>query len=170
MNRRGFTLAELMIAALILVVILVGLLATFVTCFELNETNRNKALALYAAQEEMAKIRNYDFDNACDDFAINATPSGTNSTFTVTDMPAGESSGVIYAYVDTEYNTCPGGFDCTCDYDILRVVISVCWRQKSGRVIGEDTDLDGVLDTGEDANINGQIDSPVQLVTLLTAE
>jgi len=163
----GFTLSELMIAALVLVTILVGLLASYVTCFDLNETNRNTTSALNAAQEKMAEIRNWNFDTVCSDF--NTDP---DNKFTVFGMPAGESMGVVYAYVDTEYNTCPGGFNCTCNYDILRVVISVCWRQKGGRVIGEDTNLDGVLDVGagEDTNGNGQIDSPVQLISFVTSQ
>jgi hypothetical protein len=50
--------------------------------------------------------------------------------------------------------------------DLLEITISVCWRQ-GGRVMGEDTDLDGNLDAGEDKSspLNGIIDSPVELVT-----
>lgn len=165
----GFTLAELMVAALILITILVGLLASYVTCFDLNETSKNFTLAMDAINQKMAEVSDYSFSNICSNFGI------SNSTFTLSDsdfqlMPAGDSRGNIYVYPYTTSSissACASG--CTCDYTMLRVVISVCWRQKSGRVIGEDKDLDGVLDSGEDTNGNNQIDSPAQLVTFLTA-
>jgi len=48
--------------------------------------------------------------------------------------------------------------------ELLEVTVSVCWQQVL-RVIGEDKNLNGVLDAGEDTNGNGKIDSSVQLVT-----
>jgi type II secretory pathway pseudopilin PulG len=164
----GFTLAELMVASLVLVTILVGLLASYVTCFDFNETSRNLTTALNAAQLKLDEMRDHSFSLICTDF--------NNTTFTVDDMPAGESRGTIYVFIDalpTGLNPdCSSfGSNCPCsDYDILRVVISVCWRQKSGRVIGEDKDLDGVLDIGEDKNGNSIIDSPAQVVSYLTAD
>ena len=59
-------------------------------------------------------------------------------------------------------------------YDrLLEVVITVCWRQRDGRVFGEDgstdwTLLNGNIDPGEDLNNNGQVDSPAQLRFLLS--
>jgi len=49
---------------------------------------------------------------------------------------------------------------------LLQATVSVCWRQKN-RVIGEDKNLNGALDAGEDANGNKIIDSPVELTTLI---
>ena len=46
-----------------------------------------------------------------------------------------------------------------------QITITVCWRQSRGKIIGEDTDLDGQLDVGEDTNINGILDSVAQIVT-----
>lgn len=165
-SKTGFTLAELMVAALILITILVGLLASYVTCFDLNETSKNMTLAMDAVNQKMAQISDYSFSNVCSNF--------NNSTFTLADsdlqlMPAGDSRGKIYVYPYTTSNIASSCVDCTCDYTMLRVVISVSWRQKSGRIIGEDKDLDGVLDAGEDTNGNGKIDSPAQIVTFLTA-
>ena len=50
--------------------------------------------------------------------------------------------------------------------DLTRVRI-VSSLKSRGRIIGEDQDLDGVLDFGEDANANGRLDSPIELVTLI---
>lgn len=163
-NENGFTLSEIMVAALVLVTILVGLLASYVTCLDFNETTRNTTLALNAAQQKLEEMKDYSFSLLCTDY--------NSTTFTLDVMPTGESQGRVYVFVDsspTGLNSCSGAYDCTCDYDTLRVVISVCWRQKSGRVMGEDKDLDGVLDTGEDKNNNSVIDSPAMLTSYLTA-
>ncbi|MBI5554451.1 MAG: prepilin-type N-terminal cleavage/methylation domain-containing protein [Elusimicrobia bacterium] len=54
-------------------------------------------------------------------------------------------------------------------YDrLLEVVITVCWRAKDGRIIGEDTNLNGVLDAGEDMNANSELDSPVKFRGFIT--
>ncbi len=52
---------------------------------------------------------------------------------------------------------------------LLEVVITVCWQQPDGRVFGEDANLNGVLDAGEDINpANGIMDSPAQLRVFLS--
>jgi len=55
-------------------------------------------------------------------------------------------------------------------YDrLLEVIITVCWRQSDGRLFGEDANLNGVLDTGEDTlTVNNRLDSPAQLRILLS--
>ena len=49
--------------------------------------------------------------------------------------------------------------------DLYLVTVSVCYRTKGGRVIGEDANLNGTLNTGEDKNGNYVLDSPIQLTT-----
>jgi hypothetical protein len=146
-NRKGFTLIEVMLAAAFLIIVLGGLLATYISCFELISTSRNLTLAVNAARGKVEEIRDYSFNQIYSDY--------DNTTFTVNEMSAGNSRGVVY--VD---NTNP---------DLLQVIVSVCWRQRANRIIGEDLDLDGNLDTGEDTNPNNMIDSPAQLITLITA-
>ena len=147
-NRKGFTLIEVMLAAAFLVIVLSGLLATYISCFELISTSRNLTLAVNAAQGKIEEIRDHSFNQVYSDYH--------NSTFTVSEMSAGSSQGVVYVN-----NTNP---------DLLEVIVSVCWRQRANRIIGEDLDLDGVLDTGEDTSPNNNIiDSPAQIVTLITA-
>lgn len=178
-SQTGFTLAELMVAALVLVTILVGLLSTYVTCFDLNETNSNMTLALNAAEEKMAEIRDYSFRNACAKFQDEVDGIDVMCECEDGEDPVDCCEGLLRTYVyidDSDLNgRCSSSEisndDCNCVYDMLRVVISASWRQKSGRVIGEDQDLDGVLDTDpdEDVNDNNQIDSPVQIVTYMTS-
>ena len=50
--------------------------------------------------------------------------------------------------------------------NILKITAVVSWKQGNGRIIGEDSNLNGQLDAGEDKNGNGSLDSLVQFVTL----
>ena len=59
----GFTLAEVILAAAILVFALAGLLALFISCMLLNESSRNRATAIAHAQYVMEEIKNTNFDN-----------------------------------------------------------------------------------------------------------
>jgi prepilin-type N-terminal cleavage/methylation domain-containing protein len=53
---------------------------------------------------------------------------------------------------------------------LLEVVITVCWKQPNGRIFGEDANLNGILDVGEDKSNppNGRLDSPAQLRIILS--
>lgn len=95
------------------------------------------------AQEKLEEIRNHNFHKIYLDY--------DDTTFGVAGIEEAEGR------VDVD-NTNP---------DLLEITVTVCWKQVGGRVIGEDLNLDGDLDTGEDSNGNGQLDSPVQIITLM---
>ena len=143
----GFTLLELMIAAAILVVAIVGLLATFTGFLSLNENSRNVSLAIAACQDKTEEIRDSDFS------ALYSTYSSTN--FEPDGFPVADAEGNVY--ID---NTDPNLFE---------ICVSVSWREHSNRIIGEDVDLDGELDIGEDLNSDGRLSSPAEIVTLMGA-
>ena len=143
MKRNSFALMEVMIAAAILVIVLVGLLAVYSGCFSLNERARNSTIAMNGIQEKLEEIRNCDFSQILTDYS-------SGDTFTIERL---DGLGVIYINSG--------------DPDLLNITISVSWRQKGGRIIGEDTDLDGEIDVGEDVNTNGILDSPAMVTTLM---
>lgn len=141
---RGFGLAEILLAVAILVFALCGILAMHTTCLVLMATSKNVNIATNAAQGLIEEIRSAPFAQIIDDY------NGLN--FIVNNIPS--SRGVVY--VD---DTNP---------DLLEVTISVCWKQ-GNRIIGEDTNLNGVLNAGEDKSPYNQIiDSPVELVTRIS--
>lgn len=146
-NSKGFTLIEVMLATAFLVIVLSGLLATYISCFELISLSRNLSFATNAAQMKIEEIRDYPFSQTHSDY--------DNTTFTVSEISPGNSRGVVYVN-----NSNP---------ELLLITVSVCWSQRANRIIGEDLDLDGILDLGEDTNANNIIDSPAQLVTLIAA-
>jgi hypothetical protein len=97
-------------------------------------------------------MRNSTFQQIDDTYGVNPTADAdiSYSNFVVNAIPS--SMGVVYIN-----DTNP---------ELLQATVSVCWRQKN-RVIGEDKNLNGALDAGEDANGNKIIDSPVELTTLI---
>jgi len=135
-----------MIAAAVLVVALLGLLGVFTNCFGLNETARNLTIAINGAQERLEQIRNADFGTIIANY---------NGPFNVSGL---DGIGRVDAtYVAGSNN------------NLIDTRVVICWRQGRNRIIGEDINLNGNLDAGEDVNpTNGSLDSPAQLVTLIT--
>lgn len=135
----GFSLMELMVASVFLVVAFLAMIVGFIYCMELNDLSRNMSYATQAAKSRIETIKNTDFSQ------LAATHNGISFT-------SANLNGKGISYIDTT------------DPVLYKITVSFCWRQKSGRIIGEDKDLDGVLDTGEDLDGNGMIDSTVELV------
>lgn len=148
---RGFTLLELMLAVTILIVAITGLLASYVLCFNLAETARNMTLATTAIQFKLEEIRDHSFGDITADF--------DNTTFTVSGFAANQATGAIYVE--------------SISTDILRVTVSVCWRQRGNRIFGEDNGrgggiaLSGHLEGTEDIDADGIVDSPAMISTLM---
>ena len=136
----GFTLAELIVAAGIMGVVVGGILVSYIRCMELNEASRNKSMAVKAARDRMEIIKGTAYASLLATY--------DNVAFDVTGFTG---KGVSYVTVLDAKNT--------------EVVVSVSWRQKNGRVYGEDKNLDGVLNGGEDANSDGKLNSPVDMAT-----
>lgn len=144
-KKEAFSIFELLLAVCILVIILVGLLLTYVTCFEINEFSQNLTFINNALQAELEVIRETPFDNLD---ALDAT------TFSIDGFAAGRAIG----FVDIYNSAYP-------DLKYIRLV--ACWRQKSGRVIGEDKNLDGTLEVSEDDG-DSILESPAELSTLIS--
>lgn len=139
-NCKGLSLPELMIAVLVFLVAIIGIVYSYLKFLELQDIGRNVSIATQAVRNQMENIKNYDFNSISADF--------DNTTFTAVGI---NGRGVIYVNDDNP--------------QLLQVKVVFCFRQPNGRLIGEDTNLDGVLNAGEDANGNGQIDSYVQVTT-----
>lgn len=145
-TKEGFTLPELMVAAMITIIAFLGILYTYARYLELDELSRNTSIALQASQNKLESIKNTDFDQ------IFATYN--NQQFVSTGITNGR--GVVWV---NDANP-----------KLMIITVTFCWRQSNNRLIGEDTNLNGTLNTGEDANGNGVLDSPVQLIAYIFNE
>ncbi|MFH0856214.1 MAG: prepilin-type N-terminal cleavage/methylation domain-containing protein [Candidatus Omnitrophota bacterium] len=165
LSKKGFTIAEVLLAVAILAFALCGILATYLACFNLSGISKNMNIATSCAQGVIEQLRAKPFTQVTPGMVflvngVNYSSSLVSSNiycwkFTVptSSMPPDNKMAV---YIDFS------------DGDLLKVTVSVCWKQ-AGKIIGEDTDLNGILDPGEDANGNGLIDSPVELITLVSS-
>ena len=142
LNNKAFTLSELMIATLIFTFAFAGTIIVFFRCIELSELARHSSTAVNAVKSRLASIEDTPFANVLATY--------NNTTFTAADV---NGTGVTYVT----------GLDA----DLLRVTLVFCWREKNGRVMGEDTNINGVLNAGEDTNANGVLDSPVEMTTYI---
>lgn len=145
LSNKGFTLPELMMSAMITVIAFMGILYTYARYLELDELSRNTGIALQTVQNKIEAIKNTDFEDIYTTF--------NNQTFTTT--------GINGRGVTTIDNS---------NDHLMLITVTFCWRQSNGRRMGEDTNLNGVLNSGEDANSNSLLDSPVQLIAYIYNE
>jgi hypothetical protein len=144
-NKQAFSLLELMFSFAVLLIILIGLMYTYITCFKLNNSSRNLTLVNNALQAEMESILEAPFDSL---------PALDGTTFTLSGFSAANAVGIVDVY-DSIYS----------NLKYIRLV--GCWRDGNNRVIGEDVNLDGVLTSSEDLVDLGTLNSPAELVTLI---
>jgi hypothetical protein len=131
-----------MVATLIFTLTFAGAITVFFQGIDLAEMSRNSSTAVLAAKNQIAAIENTPF--------AQITAAYNNATFTAANVTG---IGIIYV-------TNPSA-------DIAQVTLTFCWRQKNGRIIGEDANLNGQMNAGEDKNGNGILDSPVKLTTTI---
>lgn len=62
-DKKGFTLAELLLAAAILAFVFSGVLLVFINCVFLNEASRNLTVAVSHAEFALEEIKSRDFSN-----------------------------------------------------------------------------------------------------------
>ncbi len=141
-NRAGLTLPELMVAVVILALTVTGILVSYLRCMQLNEISNNMSLAVQVAKSKMEDMKTTAFTQ------IKTTYN--NVSFAVTGL-----NGRGVSYVDDT------------NAKLLKLTVTICFKESNKRVIGEDKDLDGVLDAGDDTNGNGMLDSPVELVSYI---
>lgn len=139
-NRSGLTFMEILIATVIFLTASLGILYCYAKCLELNEIGRGATVALQTVKNKMEEVKATGYSQIFGTY--------NNTTFTV---PGLNGIGVIYVDNSTA--------------KLLEVKVLFCWQLANGRVVGEDKNLNGVLNAGEDRNGNNELDSFVQLVT-----
>lgn len=146
-SNKGFTLIEMVFSFGILAIVISGLLSAFVNGSRLARHAGEASIAMTQAQMKLEEIKNHPYSLITTDYVSMGTPGPTFSLINATGMGL-----VSISTANSEY---------------LEVDVKVSWQDDAGRIIGEDLDLDGVLDDGEDANGNGELDSPLTLTTYI---
>ena len=152
LRKKGFTLIEVLVSMGVLAVAILGILAAYNASLVLARESEGYLLATESAQMKLEEMRGHNWDTMVADYSLNGNPGNTF-------VPAG-MIGTGRGVVTFLNQVVPG---------MREVRIVVCWREKN-RPFGEDTDLDGVVDAGEDVNGNGALDSPVELLAFLVDE
>ena len=142
-KKGGMTLVELLSSIIILVVMLTAMLGSYIFSMQLNELVKHKVAAVYAAKTILETMKSTPFDNI-----LTTYPNQTKF-----DVLGFNGKGIIYVQ--------------SIDLRTLLVTVSFSWKESNGRVIGEDKNINGDLDAGEDLNGNFIIDSPVQIVSYI---
>jgi Tfp pilus assembly protein PilE len=146
-NSSGFTLIEVLITTLFLTVALLSTLGLFAYTLSSADSNRNNTSAQYEVEGKIEEI-------CANDYATIKTTYTTAGALKVTSFNLINNltgKGIIYA------QELPGAAN-----GLMRIKVVVCYRQ-GARVIGEDTNLNGLIDSGEDANGNNELDSPCEI-------
>ncbi len=163
-QKKGFTLVELMLAGVILTVALVGLLGSYLLSFNLNETAKNMTSATYAIEQQIEEIRDSNFNLIFNDY--------NNTVFRVNDAALLAGNPVQISFTPN-FETAGSVRVDNSDPNLLKITVSMCWRQQNDRIIGEDNGrgggiaLNGMLDGAEDADGDNIIDSPAMIMTLM---
>jgi type II secretory pathway pseudopilin PulG len=160
LKRKGLTLIEVLLAAGILAFCLSGLLLSYVNLFILMDLARDFTYANNALQAQMEGIKNTVFANLTALNNTNFAVTGNNSSDII-------GTGVIGVFDVND----PFRNTNTTYADLKRVRIVISFRSRA-RIIGEDKNLNGILDAGEDdpgygVNGTGRLDSPVEAVTII---
>lgn len=116
MSLTGFTLLEVMFAALVMVALLVGVLSLYASCLNLQETAKNSFRASFQLKSKMEEIIGTSFNNITSVYNNTRTDlDGLDGQMLVEVNPSPESTGG----------------------DLLEVRVIAGWTQKGGSRIGE---------------------------------
>jgi prepilin-type N-terminal cleavage/methylation domain-containing protein len=160
-NRKGMTLVEVLVAASIFAFCVSGLLLTYMNLLIMTDVSRDTTIANNVLQARLEEARTVNFANL-------SSWCGSTTGFSVVTNDYGSPTQLGVGNITCEDVADP--FTGTTYLDMMKVRVVISFKSRN-RVIGEDANLNGQLDSGEDdshyPNGAGQLDSPVEGVTLI---
>ena len=167
MKRKALTLVEVLISILIVSIGVGGMFLIYPTLYQGVRVTSQKVRAWEAARQTIEQVKTLDFDTVL--FPVSYDVSGGHPqpeiVFTAADHAGDPTNfpldGSAVYYVQQMFDTTPAVLA-----DLVRVEVIVSFRA-GNRVVGEDQNLDGILDAGEDTDGSGTLSSSVSLTTLI---
>lgn len=159
-KNKGFSLVEVMVCIAILASLFVGVISLNIYCLDLIETARNITIASNTARTQIEEIKNMGFDDIRSTYVAAA---GGASQSVLLNSPVSVDGVMRVEATDVNGS----------DQNLLDLRVVVCWRQRGGRIVGEDNGagggiaLDGILNGTEDVNGDGELNSPVELTSAI---
>ena len=152
---KGFSLMEVLVALFIIVAALGALATLYPGIFTGVNVDMQNLKAWSVAQHQMESLKNAAFNDL---YAASYPPAGNpvSHAFSTGDSSV---SGVYFVEQLRDKNN-------QLLTDIVKVRVVVCSRAGT-RMLGEDANLNGTLDPGEDANGDNRLSSPLELLTLV---
>ncbi|MBP7087727.1 MAG: hypothetical protein KBB01_00365 [Candidatus Omnitrophica bacterium] len=124
--KKTLTLAEILIATIFLVVVLIGILMGYAECIILNESNRNLTIASTHAQYVMETLKNEYFLISIKNKINNWDPN----TLIGNELAGLDNESISICCYDSATSSCFG----TCpSQDIMRVLVKVNWKDRGVR-------------------------------------
>ena len=161
MKPRGLTLMEIVFSVGLMAVIAVGALSIYPALFDVLTVNSQKLIAWEVAKREMESLKNTSFDTlmlqAYDPGSQQPVAYAFPTDLMTKYLPQGSGVYYIERMHDKDNNLISG---------LLKIETVVCLKA-GRRILGEDLNLNGILDTGEDSNNDHKITSPIDLTTLI---
>ena len=143
---RGFTLLELVIAVAIFILAICGIISLFVSLSGLADSAGNITRMVNVARGEFeTNIRNANFDSL--------------ATYSLL-PPAIPNNMSLICYIQNHPTV----------NDVKQVLLVVSYRHRGNYVFGEDKNINGVLDGGEDTDGNGRLSSICEIATFVKRE
>lgn len=146
----GFSLAEMAVALVVIAILAVGVSSAFVYGLQVVGAAEDRVPAYNAAVRRMEELRSAAYGG----FDTLALQNGVTFQVAIANSPLAEGMGSTRVVMLSP--------------DLAEVTVTVAWRDRRRQLHGEDGNLNGQLDAGEDANANAVLDSPIQLTTRMT--
>jgi len=145
-THKGFTLLELAIAVAIFILAICGIVSLFVSLSGLTDSAGNITRMINIARQEFeTNIRAANFDAL--------------TTYSLV-PPAIPDNMSLLCYVQNHPTI----------NNVKQVLLVVSYRQRGNYVFGEDKNVNGILDGGEDTDGNGRLSSICEIATFIKRE
>lgn len=149
-SQKAIGLVEIMITILISIIAFISLLRLFIYWICLGKIAGGLTIAACEAQGKLEEIRNYSFHNF-NKIVSDYGPAGNPGN--IFNLTQENGAGVIYL---NDSNP-----------ELLEIEIDVSLESWDGRIIGDDKNLNGIKDPGEDMDGDGKLNSPISLASLI---